>query len=750
MSTTDPTDPTNPLRPRSTAVTNTEFGNHTNLHQGDQNIGQSNVHVTYNYGTWVSQNASFDYNGDQSSGACWTVPFGRNKDFFGRELVLGRLLEITPPPDADKDDCQQIAIEGLGGVGKTQVVLEAAFRIRDKYEDCHVFWVPAIDISTFENAYRAIGRALKIHGIDDTQADVKQLVQVALSRCNHKWLLVIDNADDVDLFFNSTKAALSNFFPFSLLGSILFTTRNGEVGQKLDIRRESIIHLSEMSRSEAVDMLQRGLSAHQISDKQSMISLLDFLADLPLAIKQASAYMVKTGIGVTKYLEYCSSSDEQLIQLLSKDFEDRARYKSTGARNPVATTWLISFNDISRSKPLAAKYLQHKSLLAEKNIPKHLLPLDDELEAYEAIGVLRAYAFISERADEGSYDIHRLVRLVMQNWLVKEGGLKICSTSVMQRLSMAYPHPDYVNKDAWTKLLPHALVALNYQEHSSDMNARLKVMYDVSRSIFFLGRYKDAEHVWRQMIDLCTTTLGVEHPSTLNCRNGLVKALFNQGQHEEAKQILQQTLEFQTKKLGTEHPDTILSRMNLAVILNSQGQYKEAGRISQQTFELHVKVLGAEHPSMLFGMCTLARVSGHQGRYTAAERLFRKALELQIKVLGLEHFATLLTMRDLAATLGRQGQYKEAEQILKETVELQKKVLGIEHPSTTYSIYYLACVFDRQGQYKEAEQLFQQTLELRVKVLGPEHPDTMLSIKKLELFRKEQGLGAEDPGFLLS
>lgn len=737
MSTTDPTDPTKPLQPRSAAVTNTEFGNNASLHQGDQNIGQSNVHVTYNYGTWVSQNASFDHNGDQSSGACWTVPFGRNKDFIGRELILDQLLEIIPP-DADKDDCQHIAIAGLGGVGKTQIALEAAFRIRHKFKDCHVFWVPAIDISTFENAYREIGRALKIHGIENTQADVKQHVQAALSRCSSKWLLIIDNADDVDLFYNTTKATMSDFLPFSLKGSILFTTRNDEVSQKLDIRRESIIRLSELSRSEAVEMLQKGLSAHQISDIQSMISLLDFLADFPLAIKQASAYMVKTGIGVTKYLEYCSSSDERLIELLSKDFEDRARYKSTGARNPVATTWLISFNDISRSKPLAATYLQHMSLMAEKSIPKHLLPHDDELEAYEAFGVLRAYAFISEREDDGSYDIHRLVRLVMRNWLVKEGRLKICATSVMQRLSIAYPYPNFANKDAWTKLLPHALVALEYQEHSLDMNARLKVMYHVSESIFLLGRYKDAEQVYRQMVDLSTTALGVEHHNTLACSNGLANALSSQGRYKEAKQIFQQSLELRIKMLGTEHPATLLTRMNLANTLYSQDQFKEAEKIYLQTFELQVKVLGAEHPNTLFSMYNLANVSHRRGRYKEAEKLFQKTLELRIKILGPEHHSTLFTMNGLALVLNRRGRYKEAGQIMKRAVELQTKVLGIEHPNTIYSIYNLARSFYGQGRYKEAEQLFQQALELQVKVLGPEHPDTVSCSEELELSKKKQ------------
>lgn len=130
--------------------------------------------------------------------------------------------------------------------------------------------------------------------------------------------MIIDNADDIALFSGITKATpLSDYLPFNLKGSILFTTRNNEVSQLLGIRRENVLHITEMSRPEATDMLQKGLSAYQISNAQSIESLLDFLTDLPLAIKQASAYMIKTGMVVSKYLDYCRSSDEHLIELLS-------------------------------------------------------------------------------------------------------------------------------------------------------------------------------------------------------------------------------------------------------------------------------------------------------------------------------------------------------------------------------------------------------------------------------------------------
>lgn len=105
------------------------------------------------------------------------VPFGRNDDFIGRNAILEQLLR-TIPPSADKDDCQRTAVEGLGGIGKTQIALEAAYRVRD---ECSVFWVLAVGPTSFENAYREIGQLLQLPGIDAEKADVKTLVKRGLS-----------------------------------------------------------------------------------------------------------------------------------------------------------------------------------------------------------------------------------------------------------------------------------------------------------------------------------------------------------------------------------------------------------------------------------------------------------------------------------------------------------------------------------------------------------------------------------------
>lgn len=495
---------------------------------------------------------------DEPLGSRLLVPFGRNQSFVGRETILSKLLERIRP-GKNKDDCQRTAVEGLGGVGKTQIALEAVYRVHEDHPDCSIFWVPAVDVNTFENAYRDIGKQMKIAGIDEDKADVKRLVKTALSdESSGSWLLVVDNADDITLLFGVTR--LSDYLPFSRKGSILFTTRNHEAAVKLVVHKSGIVPVLEMDWSEAFDLLRKGLNESQISDTKSTKRLLDFLAYLPLAIRQASAYMDKNQISTSEYLELCESEREDMIDLLGRDFDDPHRYKEI--QNPVATTWLISFHHISKHDQLAAEYLKFMSLLAEKDIPKSLLPTARKIKALEAIGTLKAYAFITQREGQDSFDMHRLVRLAMQNWLENE-GLKSCVTSAIQRLDQAFPFPKHENRDMWMKYLPHAQAALEFREHPEGGKVDASLLFNVAESYSLLGQYQKSEQMHRQALQLYEKVLGKEHPDTLTSMNNLALELSNLGKYEEAEQMHRQTLQLREKVLGKDHPSTRRSRKNL-------------------------------------------------------------------------------------------------------------------------------------------------------------------------------------------
>ncbi|KAK8924419.1 Nephrocystin-3 [Metarhizium anisopliae] len=663
------------------------------------------------------------------------VPFGRNQNFVGRLAILSELQERIRP-SADKDNCQRIAIEGLGGVGKTQIALEAVHLVREANPNCSVFWVPAVDATSFENAYRNIGNQMKIRGVDEDKADVKRLVKTFLSdERSGDWLLVIDNADDVDLLFSAT--SLSDYLPFSRNGSILFTTRNHEVAVRLDVSQRNIIRVPEMDSGEALGLLRKGLAESLIRNTERTMKLLEFLANLPLAIRQASAFMAQKQVSTSEYLELCESEYKDMIRLLSKDFGDLHRYKEI--QNPVATTWLVSFGHISQHDPLATAYLKFMCLLAEKDVPKSLLPMARKLDAIEAIGTLKAYAFIAERESQDSFDMHRLVRLATRNWLEEKGELQEYVTSAMQRLDQAFPFPEHENRDVWIKYLPHAQAALEFHEHSTDKKVEARLASNIAASYYKLGKYRPAELRYRQAIQLYEEVLGKDHLGTLSSMNNLALVFSDLGKYKEAEKMYREILELQTKRLNKEHPDILRSMNNLAITLSDLGKYKEAEKMHRQTLELREKVLGKEHPDILSSMNNLALVLKCQGEHEEAEKTHRQVLDGYKRVLGEEHSDTLSGMNNLALVMSCLGKDKEAKNMHCEALKLREKVLGKEHPDTLVSMMNVANTLKSLGRLEEAEQMHWQSLELREKVLGKEHPHTLMSMNNLALVLSNMG-----------
>ncbi|KAI1353164.1 hypothetical protein F5Y01DRAFT_313234 [Xylaria sp. FL0043] len=661
----------------------------------------------------------------------FVVPFGRNHHFVGRDAILKQLLEKVPP-SASKDDCQRTAIEGLGGIGKTQIALEAAYQIRDRYLDCSIFWVPAVDLTSFENAYREVGRLLQLPGINNEEADLKMLVKKGLSDTKAgSWLLIIDNADDAEMLF--TNGNLVDYLPFSRAGSVLFTTRNHEIAAGLDILQENNIAVSQMNDSEATNLLQIGLRESQMADEKSTKRLLHFLANLPLAIKQASAYMaLNRFVTISQYLEFCESSNADLIHLLSRQFEDRHRYKSHARnQNPIATTWLVSFEHISRCNPQATDYLKFMCFLAEKDIPVSLLPDTSKISRTESIGLLNSYAFIQEHDSPGSFDIHRLVRLAMRNWVQEKKEWEQWAINVVQRLAEKYPWPLHENKETWARYLPHAHIVLKTGISDTDSvfesRDHLFFLRKIARSYHLLGRYSEEARLLRHLLELSEGSLGREHPDTLSCMHSLAAALQCDGKYTEAETFYRQQLERCERVQGREHPSTVISMGNFVHLLIKQGKLQEAEKFQLETLERQERVLGSEHPSTFTSMDNLAAIFSVQGKFEEAENIQRHELERRERMLGKEHPNTLTSMNNLAVMLAIRGNHEQAKKMHQEELELSEKVFGREHPHTLNGIVNCAKTLSDLGNYEEAERMHRRGLELSEKVLGEEHPVTLLS-----------------------
>jgi hypothetical protein len=181
----------------------------------------------------------------------WIVPFERNRSFTGRE---SEILDLRKMLFASKDYTSRVAITGLGGVGKTQIVLELLYRTREELSRCSIIWISATSKESLEQGYMNAARKLGIPGCEEKDVDIRALMRDYLSdKAAGQWLLIFDNADDLSMWTEVTPSQtdrLLHTLPRSGQGSIIFTTRDRKAA--VSFARKNVVHLSSMDEKQSL------------------------------------------------------------------------------------------------------------------------------------------------------------------------------------------------------------------------------------------------------------------------------------------------------------------------------------------------------------------------------------------------------------------------------------------------------------------------------------------------------------------
>ncbi|KAF8864851.1 FabD/lysophospholipase-like protein [Acephala macrosclerotiorum] len=573
--------------------------------------------------------------------AHWIVPFERNPCFTCRDFELARLEKML----FAEDRTTKIAITGLGGVGKTNLLIELVHRTRGKHQNCSIIWLPATNMESLQQAYLNIAQQLGVSGWEEDKADVKRLVQEHLNKeSTGQWLLVFDNADDIDMWIERPRleresGRLIEYLPKSKQGSIIFTTRDRKTAIRL--AQQNVVEVPEMDEHIATQLLQKRLvNPDLVNSLDDTKALLVQLTYLPLAIVQAAAYINENGIALADYLSLLAEQEEEVIDLLSAEFEDDGRYHNI--KNPVATTWLISFERIRYRDPLAAEFLSFIACVDPKDVPQSLLPPGpSRKKEIDAIGTLNAYSFISRRSSDLAFDIHRLVHLATRSWLRKKELLAQWTERAITRLEEVFPDDDHRNRSAWRSYLTHARYALKSNLNNKYREIRIDLVQKVGMCLYSDGRWKEAEELDVQVMETRKTLLGQEHPDTLTSIANLAATYRKQGRWKEAEELEVQVIKTRKTLLGQEHLDTLTSIANLAVTYWEQGRWKEAEELEVQVMERRKTLLGQEHPDTLTSMNNLAFTWKGYGRHAEALKLMEECVPLQTRILGANHPYTL-------------------------------------------------------------------------------------------------------------
>ena len=610
-----------------------------------------------------------------------------------------------------------------------------------------MFWVHAATLAQLDQGYRKIARKLSLPEWDDLSPDAFQIVSDWLSDEEHgPWLLVLDSADDIDLFFqngaqgpmNTQHQSMSEFIPRSPLGSIVVTTRDRRVAERLADRKKSI-DVSLMSSSEAESLLRSKLTEELLSDPASLADLVEALENLPLAISQAAAFMTENNMDVSEYL---AAFRQDAADFLTEDLGDHRR--PSESNNSLLATWNLSFKQISKKQPRAAELLSLMSVLDRNAIPKDLLVREGErtIDFKRALGTLQAFSLIIAEKD-GTFALHRLVQLSMGKYLEYEGTERRWQEKALIAMAKHFPPGDFNNWKTCEALSAHAQIVIAYDFQSDEcLLQRAIIQHNLARFDGQQSRYPLAHRRYEEVITTRKQLLGLEHPDTLQTMCHLGEVHYRESKYPQAEKLLRQSFQGREKILGPTHPDTLMNIGHLAEVLRGLKQYNEAEQLYRRTLAGKENDLGDDVNAMR-NADNLGSVFRDAGRLEEAERWVRFAFEARERSTGPTSPITLESVSHMAYIARMRGRYDEAETQNKRALAGFEKELGREHHFTLRSLDDLATVFWCQNKLQAAEEQIRRALRGLSKVLGPNHRRTLSSYRKLALILTTRGRWAE-------
>jgi hypothetical protein len=466
------------------------------------------------------------------------IPFLRNESFVGRE---SQLIELEAKLSSNVLTTTTLAIVGPGGIGKSQLALEVAYKTKQNSRSCLVFWIDASDKDSLYRSYASVAQKLSIPGYDDDQADSKQIVKRCVAAISaRQCLLIYDNVEGTSLRpsgLSTTQAAdWADFLPHSKLCSVIFTTTENDTAEAL--APQNVMALHELTPDTALSMLQNRLTTPPSNAKQQdTMHLLEELSYLPLAIVQAAAHMNASSLTVQQYQAQLDQHKEAALEHSDALFE--GEQQESRLRKTVAATLSLSMSQVRHSNPVAAEYLFVAACVDRKGISLDLLEAVSPQAREDAVRLLDKYALVTRRPAESAFDVHRLVHQALRKRLKVQGRLRQWTRRTITQLLQVYPNDDHSNRSKWSRLLPHAQYALSpcatndYDNDCEDDSKdgrddkRLSLTSKCARTLSSDGRYKEAEELEVQVMQTRKRVLSDKHPNTLNSIANLALTYWN-------------------------------------------------------------------------------------------------------------------------------------------------------------------------------------------------------------------------------
>jgi tetratricopeptide (TPR) repeat protein len=604
----------------------------------------------------------------------------------GRDGALASLEEALAAPGGAAAITQSEAISGLGGIGKTRLAVEHAWRCGSRYTAA---WFVRAD--TPEGLHRGLAGLAGPDrlGLTDLPAAEDQVVAAVVRHLREHpgWLLILDNVDT-----DEAATAVCDLLPRLAGGRVLITSRLREWPPT--VRKQP---LETLPPDEAVRFLIKRTEGDRepaADDPAQAHHLAEILGGLPLALEQAAAYVNHHRL---RFADYRTAWEREREAVLSWYDPRIMQYPAS-----VAVTWKTTFDRLS---PTAGAILRLTAFLAPDPMQAEMFEEGEEFVRLAA-GLLAeergkdpdAGSILSALAELGTYSmitrpegrrlaVHRMVQEAMRSQIPKERLRDWIELSLrVVNLFSPFDSDDVRTWPVWDPLRPHATVIVAAADAAAITDPTGRLMNQLGLLLHAKGLFSEAEPLMRRALAIYEASFGPEHPEVAVDLNNLAQLLKATNRLDEAEPLMKRAFAIDEASFGPEHPNVAIRLNNLAVLFRNTNRLDEAEPLMKRALAIDEASLGPEHPNVAIRLNNLAWLLKATNRLDEAEPLMKRALAIDEASFGPKHPEVAVDLNNLAWLLQDTNRLDEAKPLMRRAVE-RRRARGGEQPRRTGSWY---------------------------------------------------------------
>ncbi|WP_436790822.1 FxSxx-COOH system tetratricopeptide repeat protein [Yinghuangia sp. YIM S10712] len=652
----------------------------------------------------------------------------RNVNFTGR---VGALEDLHARLTQGTTAVLPEALHGMGGVGKSQIAVEYAYRNSSDYDI--VWWIPAGQPAQIRAAFVDLAQRLRLQtGAEANIAVPAVLEALRLGEPYRNWLLVFDNAESPE--------SVLPFFPQGGTGRILVTSRNGQW-----VNMARTIEVDVFARDESIELLRR--RGPVLTDEQAN-RLSEALGDLPLAIEQAAVWLAETGMRAEEYLELFEGKREEFV---SRRAELLELAPPMDYQLPVAAAWNVSLDRLRDTNPAALQLLQVCAYFAPEPVSRSLfmagrnaaLPgllgemLSDPIRLGHALREINRYALarIDYRTD--SIQLHRLVQAVLIDQMSPEERVAMREAAHTLLAGSDPGEPGRVaNWPRYAELLPHLRATRAVESKNRWVRALIgnTVIY-----LFTFGDDEACRELGQDAYDTWRENFSPDDAQTLSLARHLGHALRSLGRYREAADLNRDTLERLTRTAGAADENTLRAARAVAVDLRAAGEFAAAAAINKDAYELSVRSFGERDPYTLGAAVDYATALRLIGDISGARDLDAVTLQIAVEILGEDDLLTMLLGSLLALDLRESGDYVEAAELQETNSARFDRLVSGEPPVALTALRHLGAARRTVGDHEGALKACTDAWKHYQRRLGDDNLDTLCAAASLAIAQRQAG-----------